>query len=150
MSRTTTAAKPRTRAKATTKATAPAEATVETPAAEAPAPADTPVVLTGRLCADPKLGQTKTGIPVTTLRLAVNVPDRDTTFHDVIVFRRTAEVVCRYLKKGRLVEVRSNSAPHERTWVGRDGQERSTSEVVAYRVDFLSSRPQADSERAAA
>jgi len=135
------------RRKSTTTTTAPAEAQPAAP--EETAPAATPVVLQGRLCRDPELGHTKTGIPITTMRLAINVPDADTEFHDVVCFRRTAENVCAYLRKGRLVEVRSNSAPRERTWVGRDGQERSTTEIVAYRVDFLS-RAQAQSERAVA
>jgi single-strand DNA-binding protein len=121
-----------------TSTTSPAEA--QSPAPQETAPVATPVVLQGRLCRDPELRTTKTGIPVTTMRLAVNGPDGDTTFHDVIVFRRQAEVICQYLKKGRLVEVSSNDAPHERTWIGRDGEERSTSELVAYRVEFLSSR----------
>ena len=154
MSRSTTAATTRSRRKAPAKAEAPLPAEAETPATEPLAQAESPTVLTGRLCFDPQLRQTKTGIPVTTLRLAVNKPDADPDFHDVIVFRKQAEVVCRYLKKGRLVEIRSNTAPHERTWIGRDGQERRTSEVVAYRVDFLSrsaqAQQQAESERAVA
>jgi single-strand DNA-binding protein len=152
MSRTTTAAKPRSRAKATTKATAPAEATVETPAAETPAPADTAVVLTGRLTADPQLRHTATsGKPVTSIRLAVNGGEKP-TFHTVVVWGRQAEVVCQYLKKGRLVEVTGRS--QERTFEGKDGEQRRTTEVVAYNVQFLrgpaASQPQAEGERAVA
>lgn len=135
------------RPKSTSTTTSPAEAQPAAP--EETVPAATPVVLQGRLCRDPELRATKTGIPVTTIRLAINTPDAETSFHDVVVFRKQAELVCRYLKKGRLVEVHSNSAPRERTWVGRNGEERSTSEIVAYRVDFLS-RAQAQSERAVA
>ena len=150
MSSTTTAAKPRSRAKATTKATAPAEATVEKPATEAPAPAD--IVLTGRLTADPQLRHTATsGKPVTSIRLAVN-GNGEPTFHTVVVWGRQAEVVCQYLNKGRLVEVTGRS--QVRTFEAGDGSERRVTEIVAYRVRFLSARPaaeaQAESERAAA
>jgi single-stranded DNA-binding protein len=69
----------------------------------AEAPEESRITLLGRLCADPQLRHTKaTGKPVTTIRVAVNHEDADATFHSVVVWGRTAEVVCRYLRKGRL------------------------------------------------
>ena len=65
------------------------------------------VLLMGRLTRDPELRYTPQGIPVTDIGLAVNreytVGDerrKDTTFVDVTVWRRQAEVLCQYLTKG--------------------------------------------------
>jgi single-strand DNA-binding protein len=106
-------------------------------------------ILVGRLCADPVLRTTKTsGKPVSTIRVADNSGDV-ATFHDVVCWGRTAEVVCQYLKKGRLVEVQGRA--QERTWTDKDGNERTTPEVSAYRVQFLSnqgSSPDAESNGA--
>ncbi len=98
-------------------------------------PAEEPTVLTGRLTRDPVLRKTTSGLPVTTIRIAVNSENAETTFHDVVCWKRTAEVVCEYLKKGRFVEVTGRA--QERTWTDRDGNERTTPEVSAFRVQFL-------------
>ncbi len=113
------------------------------PKATAPAPSEAPqyppdTVLVGRLVADPVLRTTGSGRAVSTIRIAVNTPDAKTSFHNVAVWNRTAEVVCRYLTKGRLVEVRGRA--QERTWLDRDGNERRADEVSAYRVQFLASQ----------
>jgi single-strand DNA-binding protein len=124
-------------------------------ASESEAPKTTPtepdITLTGRLTADPVLRMTKSGLPVSTIRIAVNRVDDETTFHNIVVWKATAEAVCKYLKKGRLVEVIGR--PQERTWTDKDGNERMTPEVSAYRVQFLSGRsdnaPAAEQELAA-
>ena len=111
-----------------TAAAAPAEGTQYEPDA----------VLIGRLTADPQLRHTaSTCKPVTTLRVAVQDtnPQR---FHDVVCWGRTAEVVCEYLKRGRLIEVTGRE--HERTYTASDGSERTVEEIVAFRVQFLPGR----------
>ena len=112
-------------------ATAPAAPTESTQCAP-----DT--ILVARLTADPQLRHTtSTGKPVTTVRVAEQYtnPQR---FHDVVCWGRTAEVVCQYLKKGRLIEVTGRE--HERTYTARDGSERTVEEIVAFRVQFLPAR----------
>jgi single-strand DNA-binding protein len=116
-----------------------------TPAPEATAPAAAPenrsedqVTLTGRLTKDPVLRHTASGIAVTNLRIAVNHPDAEATFHSVVAWKRTAEVVCQYMKKGRLVEV--TGFPRDRTWTGKDGDERTEVEINAVRIQFLSTQ----------
>ena len=94
--------------------------------------------LIGRLCADPVLRQTKSGKAVSTIRLAVNPPEGDATFHSVVLWERTAEAVCKYLSKGRAVEVVGRV--QERNYEAQDGTKRSVEEIVAWRVRFLSSR----------
>lgn len=90
-----------------------------------------------RLTRDPQLHHTKNGRAVSTLRVAVN-DGPEPTFHDVVVWGRTAEVVCRYMRKGRLIHVEGRIQP--RSWTANDGSERRTVEVVANRVQFLGGR----------
>jgi len=78
---------------------------------------------------------------ITTIRLAVNAPDAEPSFHSVVVWDRTAEVVCEYLRKGRTVEVSGRT--QERSYEASDGTERRVTEVVAWRIQFGSR--QADS-----
>lgn len=98
-----------------------------------------------RLTRDPELRHTKSGRAVSMLRVAVN-DGPEPTFHDVVVWGRTAEVVCQYMRKGRLVHVEGRIQP--RTWTAKDGGKRRTVEVVANRVQFLGrgSSPVADGE----
>jgi single-strand DNA-binding protein len=123
----------------TTKATPAPEATDTAPVATEPQEtAPEKVTLVGRLCADPVLRHTKSGKAVTTIRLALNNPDAEPSFHSVVVWERTAEVVCEYLRKGRTVEVSGRT--QERSYEASDGTERQVTEIVASRVDFLSRR----------
>jgi single-strand DNA-binding protein len=94
-----------------------------TPTAQ-PAPESTdtePITFIGRLTADPVLRRTQTGIAVANFRLAVNHGDGTATFHSVVAWKRTAEAVARYMKKGRLVEV----SGHEHPRVDRQRAERA-------------------------
>jgi single-strand DNA-binding protein len=111
------------------------------PAAEA---AQDRVTFIGRLCADPVLRHTKSGKSVTTIRVAVNAPEAGTTFHSVVVWNRTAEVVCEYLRKGRLVTVVGRK--QERSYQDADGNERQVNEIVAFRIRFLSRQATAEKE----
>jgi len=90
-----------------------------------------------RLTRDPQLRHTKSGRAVSTLRVAVN-DGPEPTFHDVVVWGRTAEAACKYLAKGRLIHAEGRIQP--RSWTAKDGSERRTVEIVAYRVQFLSGR----------
>ena len=63
-----------------------------------------------------------------------------------MVWNRSAEVVCEYLRKGRAVEVLGRS--QERSYEAADGTQRTVAEVSAYRVGFLS-RQKTDSSSAA-
>ena len=134
--------------------TAQATQAPEAPMGEDPAAATDqpePVTMTGRLCADPVLRHTKSsGKAVTTIRLAVDHEDAATTFHDVVVWNRTAEVVCQYLRKGR--DVKATGRMQERSWDGEDGKIYTVTELVAWSVKFLTRQkaPEAAAEKAVA
>jgi single-strand DNA-binding protein len=102
------------------------------------------VVLIGNLTRDPELRYTPSGLPVATLRLAVNrnftnqQGEIETDYFNVIVWRNQAEKCAEYLSKGRQVAITGRL--QSRSWEGNDGQKRSVVEVVADRVVFLGRR----------
>jgi single-strand DNA-binding protein len=104
------------------------------------------VVLIGNLTRDPELRYTPSGIPVCTLRLAVNrnftnqQGEIETDFFNVVVWRNQAEKCAEYLGKGRQVAITGRL--QSRSWEGNDGQKRFATEVVADRVVFLGRRSQ--------
>lgn len=93
------------------------------------------VLLVGRLCTDPELKYTPSGVAVVNCRVAVDRPfsnaqgERETDFIDVVAWRQNAEFVNTYLNKGRLVLVEGRL--QVRQWQGQDGQRRRNTEVVA-------------------
>ena len=102
------------------------------------------VVLIGNLTRDPELRYTPSGLPVATLRIAVNrnftnqQGEIETDFFNVVVWRTQAEKCAEYLAKGRQISVTGRL--QSRSWEGNDGQRRSTIEIVADRVVFLGRR----------
>jgi len=116
------------------------------------------VVLIGRLTADPEeLKYTPSGVPVTTLRIAVNRVTKndqneyETDFFNVTAWRRTAEFACNYLGKGRLISV--DGRLQTRSWVDQtSGQKRTSYEIVADNIEGLDRRgdgPEGDEARPA-
>jgi single-strand DNA-binding protein len=108
------------------------------------------VVLIGNLTRDPELRYTPSGLPVCTLRLAVNrnfsnsQGEIETDYFNVVVWRNQAEKCAEYLSKGRQVAVTGRL--QSRSWEAADGQKRSTVEVVADRVVFLGKRDRRDED----
>jgi len=99
------------------------------------------VILVGRLCTDPELKYTPSGIPVVHVRIAVNRSftnaggEREADFIDVVAWRQNAEFINSYLNKGRLVLVEGRL--QVRQWQTPDGQPRRIMEVVADHVKSL-------------
>ncbi len=97
-------------------------------------------ILMGRLTADPELRTTPSGVSVTRFSLAVDrsyVPqggERQTDFIDVVAWRKTAEFVCRYFRKGMLVAVQGSI--QTRSYTDKQGNNRKAFEVVADNVHF--------------
>ena len=100
------------------------------------------VLLIGRLGAKPELKQTQSG-PVVRMRLATSwerktgegQSERNTDWHNVVVFGRQAEACAERLDAGRLVYV--EGFLHTHSWKDKDGKERSDREVRAQYVNFL-------------
>jgi single-strand DNA-binding protein len=102
------------------------------------------VFLVGNLTRDPELRYIPSGQPVVSFTVAVNraynsqsgEKKEEVSFIRVVAWARLAENCNEYLKKGSpvLVEGRLQS----RSWDAQDGTKRSTIEVVAQSVQFLS------------
>jgi single-strand DNA-binding protein len=102
------------------------------------------VILVGRLVATPTLRTTKSGISVTTVRVATNEKEQ-AEFHDVVLWRQLTDFATSYMTKGRLVYIEGRQ--QSRTWEAADGSKRRTVEVVADKFQALS--PKRDAEAAA-
>ena len=104
------------------------------------------VILLGNVTRDLELRYTPSGTAVTDLGLAVN--DRwknaagewveETTFVDVTLWARTAEVASEYLSKGSPVLIEGRLKLD--SWETNDGQKRSKLKVVGERMQFIGSR----------
>ncbi len=109
------------------------------------------VVLVGNLTKDPELRHTPAGVPVCSLRLAVNTRRKDPAtgqwgekpnYFDVTVWGQQGENCAQYLAKGRRVGVQGRLEWRE--WEAQDGSKRQAVEVVAEAVQFLDSRGDGD------
>ena len=103
------------------------------------------IFLQGRLVADPELRHTQNGVAVASFRLAVDrdFKDRETgerkaDFINVVAWRQTGECVSRFLTKGRMAIV--SGRLQIRNWTDKDGNKRSSAEVVADNVYFGDSK----------
>ena len=104
------------------------------------------VILVGNLTRDPELRYIPSGTAVTDIGLAVS--DRrknasgewveETTFVDVTLWGRTAEVVSEYLSKGSPILIEGRLKLD--TWETNDGQKRSKLKVIGERMQMLGSR----------
>lgn len=106
------------------------------------------VILMGNLTRDPEVRYTPSGTAVTDIGLAVNrywfdkqANERreETTFVDVTLWGRQAEVAGEYLSKGRPVLIEGRL--HLDTWDDREtGQKRSRLKVVGETMQLLGGR----------
>ncbi len=94
------------------------------------------VTLIGNLATDVELRQLDGGKQVATFVLAVDGPGDDADFFRVAAWERQAEVCARYLVKGKRVGV--DGRLKSSSWTDGDGKRRTSVEVVARQVEFLS------------
>ncbi|MCL2228079.1 MAG: single-stranded DNA-binding protein [Oscillospiraceae bacterium] len=95
--------------------------------------------LMGRLTHDPELRHTPNGSPVTSFSLACERDystngDKETDFIDIVAWRKTAEFVGKYFKKGQLVAVTGRI--QTRKWKDKEGNNRTAVEINADHVYF--------------
>ncbi|OAO07823.1 single-stranded DNA-binding protein [Staphylococcus hominis] len=101
-------------------------------------------ILVGRLTKDPEYRQTPNGVSVATFTLAVNRSftnsqgEREADFINVVVFRKQAENVNKYLSKGSLAGV--DGRIQSRNYENNEGRRVFVTEVVADSVQFMDSK----------
>ncbi|MER2090578.1 single-stranded DNA-binding protein [Sporosarcina sp. JAI121] len=112
------------------------------------------VVLVGRLTKDPELKYTQTGIAVTRFTLAVNRAfqnasgEREADFVSCVAWRKQAENVANFLRKGSLAGV--DGRIQTGSFEGQDGKRVYTTEVVADSTQFLEPRNASGDNRSGA
>lgn len=97
--------------------------------------------LIGNLVRNPELRTTQGGLTVCTFTIAVN-RKQEADFFRVTAWGKLAENCNRYLTKGSKVGV--IGAVSLNTYEGKDGKTRSSIEINASEVEFLTKRSDAD------
>lgn len=105
------------------------------------------VILVGNLGADPEVRYMSNGEAVANVRLATTESWKDknsgekrevTEWHRVVFYRKLAEIVGQYLKKGSSVYIEGRI--RTRKWQDKEGQERYTTEIEANEMQMLGGR----------
>ena len=112
------------------------------------------VILLGNLGADPELRTTAGGDAVATISIATSDSWKDkntgedqqkTEWHRVVFFRRMAEVVGQYLKKGSSVyiegQLQTNSYEDKNT-----GEKKFSTQIIARDMQMLGSRNNSETQ----
>lgn len=102
------------------------------------------VFVIGNLTRDPELRYIPSGQPVASFTIAVNRKYSDqnggrkeeTTFLRVVAWAKLAEICNQYLQKGSSVFIEGRL--QSRSWQAQDGSKRTTLEIIAQSVQFLS------------
>lgn len=106
------------------------------------------VFLIGNLTRDPELSETQSGVAVCRFGLAVNRRsgsadgERKADFYNVTAWRGLGETVSKFARKGNKVAVLGNI--EIRTYEDREGVERTSVDVIAQDVEFLTPRGSQD------
>ena len=115
------------------------------------------VILVGNLGADPETRYMPNGDAVCNIRLATTESWKDkasgekkeiTEWHRVVFYRKLAEIVNQYVKKGSALYIEGRI--RTRKWQDKEGQERYTTEIEASEMQMLGGRGQGGGESAGA
>ena len=104
------------------------------------------VILVGRLGRDPETRYTGGGQAVANFSMATDESYKDkngerqkrTEWHKIVVWSKLAEIAQQYLKKGSLLYLEGRLQTRE--WQDKEGQKRTTTEIVATNFRFLGGR----------
>lgn len=107
------------------------------------------ITIMGRLTRDPELRKTQSGTSVTSFTVAVDRDysdqsgDRQTDFIDCVSWRAGADFVAKYFRKGSMIVV--DGRLQSRKWQDRDGNNRTSWEILADHTYFGESKRNDDS-----
>lgn len=108
------------------------------------------VILIGNLGKDPDVRYLEGGTAVANFPLATSETYKNrngelttsTEWHNIVVWRRLAEITEKYLKKGNKVYIEGKL--RTRSWQDQDGNTRYTTEVVADNLTMLGGKNEGD------
>lgn len=101
------------------------------------------VLLVGRVTQDPQIKYTNTGTPLCRFGLATNrvYLDKETKqrkeipeYHNIVLWRRLAEIASQYLRKGSLVLIEGRL--NTRKWEKTPGQMNFRTEIIGERMQL--------------
>ncbi len=112
------------------------------------------VILVGNVGQDPEVrytGDAANGAKVATIRLATSERYRDrngniqehTEWHSVVVWRNTADVVEKYVRKGTQLYIEGRI--RTRSWDDQNGNKRYTTEILADTLQLLGRKSEGQS-----
>jgi len=104
------------------------------------------VILVGRLGRDPETRYTGSGQAVANFSVATDETYKDkagerqkrTEWHKIVVWGKQAEIAQQYLKKGSLIFIEGRIQSRE--WQDKEGQKRTSFEIVATNFRMLGGR----------
>lgn len=113
------------------------------------------VMLIGNMTRDPELRYTPTGVAVCSFGLATNrswttdsgEKKEEVEFHKIVSWNKLAELCSQLLAKGRKVFVEGRL--QTRSWVGQDGGQRQSTEIVIEDMIILDSKRLTDQSQPA-
>jgi single-strand DNA-binding protein len=113
------------------------------------------VILVGRLGRDPETRYTSGGQAVANFSVATDESYKDrngerqkrTEWHKIVVWGKQAEIAQQYLKKGSLIFIEGRIQSRE--WQDKEGQKRTSFEIVASNFRMLGGRSEAAAAGAA-
>ena len=112
------------------------------------------ITIMGRLTRDPELRRTGSGIAVASFTVAVDRDfggrdggEKETDFIDCVAWRQTGEFISKYFTKGRMIVV--DGRLEMRDWTDKEGNKRTTAEIVVENAYFGDSKRDGDSSYAA-
>jgi len=102
-------------------------------------------MLIGNLTRDPEVRTTASGQTVASFSVATNYSWTDASgarqqkpeFHNIVAWRKLAEICGTYLKKGKQIYIEGRL--QTRDWVGQDGVKRNRTEIIADNMIMLGS-----------
>lgn len=96
------------------------------------------ITLTGRMVKDPELKYTTNNTAVLTFTLAVSRNKEETDWIPCVAWKAGAELIAKYVKKGDKLGITGRL--QSRSWETKDGEKRSTLEVITNEVEFLNQK----------
>ena len=110
------------------------------------------VLLIGRLGKDPEVRYTPDGMMVTNFTMATDEQRKDkngqkiqrTEWHRIVTFGKLAEICSSYLSKGKLIFIEGRI--QTKSWEDKDGNKRSSTEIIANNMQMLDSKGQTRSQ----
>jgi len=112
-------------------------------------------MIIGRLTRDPEVRTTPSGTSVVSFSVATSFSwtnqqgqkQENTEFHNVVAWRKLAEIIGQYLKKGSQIYIEGRL--QTRTWEGQDGKKNYRTEIIADNMIMLG-RPAGQNQASAA